>query len=74
MGNSELIPVALRVLNAHMARTAPAREDVERLRGVVGHDLPADVLAARVVEREVERVRARRAGSGEAALRKSSGA
>ena len=59
----DLLQTALRVLNCCVAGEAPVREDTERLRGAAREsegELPVDVLAGRIVEREIECARARR--------------
>ncbi len=61
-----VLETALRVLNAWVARQVPAPEDLERLRASATgaeRDLAADVLAAQIIQREIERGRSRRAAS-----------
>jgi len=59
----DLLQTALRVLNGCVAGEAPVGEDAERLREAASEgerEFPVDILAARIVEREIECARARR--------------
>jgi hypothetical protein len=55
-----ILQTALRILNAYVAYQAPTEADVARLREAAEEgerDLPADILATRIIEREIYRQR-----------------
>lgn len=60
----EIVQTALRILNAYVAYEVPGKEDVARLRAAAREaerELPADTLATRMIEREIEKQRTERA-------------
>jgi hypothetical protein len=62
----QLLKAALRVLGSWVEYRSPAPEDLEMLReslGESGRDLPVDLLANQVIERELARGRSKGAGA-----------
>jgi len=62
-----ILQTALRILNAYVAYEAPLEADVARLREAAEEgerDLPADILATRIIEREIYRQRMGAESSG----------